>query len=432
MQGRQGPLCLLQLLMSGPTPRYTHIITICKEYFRSRFDGTLTSRLVSMSLLTPIPFNKPYLSGQELTYIQQALHNGKLSGNGWFTQQCQQFFEKHYGIRKALLTTSGTAALEMAALLLDIRPGDEVIVPTFTFTSTANAFVLRGARIIFADSLPDHPNLDVAQLTTLITPRTRALVVVHYAGVACDMEQVMQIANRHKLFVVEDAAQAIDSYYQQRPLGTIGHLAAFSFHETKNVIAGEGGLLAINDVQFQARAEIIWEKGTNRAAYFRGDTARYQWVDVGSSYLASELTAAYLWAQLEKIAFIQAQRQRQWEYYHETLSPLAHAGFFALPLVPTYARHNWHIYYLLCRTLEERTTLIEYLGRHNVLAVFHYQTLHNSPFYQTRHDGRRMPNASQYADRLVRLPLYFELTLADQQRIVAAIQAFYTPVNTSR
>ncbi|OUJ73307.1 dTDP-4-amino-4,6-dideoxygalactose transaminase [Hymenobacter crusticola] len=372
-----------------------------------------------------MPFNKPYLSGQELAYIQQALRNGKLSGNGWFTQQCQQFFEQRYGVRKALLTTSGTAALEMAALLLDIQPGDEVIIPTFTFTSTANAFVLRGAHVVFADSLPDHPNIDITQLEQLITPRTRALVVVHYAGVACDMAAVMQLAQRYNLFVIEDAAQAIDSYYQQRPLGSIGHLAAFSFHETKNVIAGEGGLLAINDEQFQARAEIIWEKGTNRAAYFRGETARYQWVDVGSSYLASELNAAYLWAQLENLAFIQAQRQQQWEQYYTALVPLAAANAFALPMVPAYARHNWHIFYVVCRTLEERTALIKYLGTHRILAVFHYQTLHNSPFYYARHDGRALTRASFYADHLVRLPLFYELTLADQQRIIAVLHEFY-------
>ncbi|WP_324671887.1 dTDP-4-amino-4,6-dideoxygalactose transaminase [Hymenobacter sp. GOD-10R] len=375
--------------------------------------------------LAPIPFNKPYLSGQELAYIQQALRNGKLSGNGWFTQQCQQFLEQRYGIRKALLTTSGTAALEMAALLLDIQPGDEVIVPTFTFTSTANAFVLRGAHIVFADSLPEHPNVDVAQLEPLITSRTRAIVVVHYAGVACDMAAVMALAARHNLFVIEDAAQAIDGYYQQRPLGSIGHLAAFSFHETKNVIAGEGGLLSINDARFQERAEIIWEKGTNRAAYFRGETARYQWVDVGSSYLASELNAAYLWAQLEKLGTIQAQRQRQWEQYYQALAPLAAANFFALPVVPAYALHNWHIFYLLCHTLEERTALIQHLSARNILAVFHYQTLHNSPFYMARHDGRTLPNAGYYADHLVRLPLFFELTFTDQQRVVKAIQEFY-------
>jgi len=381
-----------------------------------------------MSLLASIPFNKPYLSGQELAYIQQALRNGKLSGNGWFTQQCQRFFEQRYGIRKALLTTSGTAALEMAALLLDLQPDDEVIIPTFTFTSTANAFVLRGAHIVFADSLPEHPNLDAAQLESLITSRTRAIVVVHYAGVACDMTAVMQLAQRYNLFVIEDAAQAIDSYYQRRPLGSIGHLAAFSFHETKNVIAGEGGLLAINDAQFQVRAEIIWEKGTNRAAYFRGETARYQWVDVGSSYLASELNAAYLWAQLENLASIQTQRQQQWEQYYSALAPLAAANFFSLPTVPSYALHNWHIFYLLCRTDEERTALIQHLGAHNILAVFHYQTLHDSPFYTARHDGRKLPNASFYADHLVRLPLFFELTPADQQRIIKVIQEFYALV----
>lgn len=384
-----------------------------------------------MPLLAPIPFNKPYLSGRELEYIQQAIQKGQLSGNGWFTHQCQRFFEQQYGIGKALLTTSGTAALEMAALLLNIQPGDEVIVPSFTFTSTANAFVLRGAHIIFADSQPEHPNLDVAQVESLITPRTRAIVVVHYAGVACDMAAVLQLAERHGLFMVEDAAQAIDSYYQQRPLGSVGHLAAFSFHETKNVIAGEGGLLAINDVRFQQRAEVLWEKGTNRAAYFRGETAKYQWIDVGSSYVASELSAAYLWAQLEQLPAIQHQRQQQWSRYYQALHPLAQAGFFALPTVPPYAQHNWHIFYLLCRSLEERTALIQHLAAHQVLAVFHYQTLHDSPFYHEQHDGRLLPNATHYANCLVRLPLFFELTPADQQRIIAAIYEFYAVVPES-
>jgi len=373
-----------------------------------------------------IPFNKPFLAGQELAYMRQAVANGKLSGNGWFTQQCQAFVEQRYGIGKTLLTTSATAALEMAALLLNLQPGDEVIMPSFTFTSTANAFVLRGARIVFADSSAEHPNLDLAQVAALITPRTRAIVPVHYAGVACDMASIMALAEQHGLVVIEDAAQAIESFYQGRPLGSIGHLAAFSFHETKNVIAGEGGLLAINDTRFAARAEILWEKGTNRAAFFRGEAAKYQWVDVGSSFLPSELTAAYLLAQLEQIPIIQARRQQQWQRYHAALRPLAQAGRCSLPYLPSYAQSNAHIFYLLCVDSRQRQRLIQHLAAHDILAVFHYQTLHDSPFYGPQHDGRALPNATRYDQCLVRLPLYFDLAAADQQAVIDAVQGFFT------
>lgn len=374
----------------------------------------------------PIPFNKPFLAGHELDYIRQALAQGKLSGNGYFTRQSQDFLKARYGLQQALLTTSGTAALEMAALLLDIQPGDEVIVPSFTFTSTANAFVLRGAKIVFADSLPHHPNLDTTQVEALITPRTRAIVPVHYAGVACDMAPLLALASRHELFVVEDAAQAIESTYQGRPLGSIGHLAAFSFHETKNIIAGEGGLLAINDARFAARAEILWEKGTNRAAFSRGEVARYQWVDIGSSYLPSELTAAYLWGQLQELTAIQERRFQQWQQYYNALQELQRTGCCTLPWLPAYGQHNAHIFYLLCRTQSERDELIRHLGRQQILAVSHYQPLHSSPFYQLRHDGRLLPHATAHAQRLVRLPLYFELDAASQQRVIDAVQSFYT------
>ncbi|MBX0292126.1 dTDP-4-amino-4,6-dideoxygalactose transaminase [Hymenobacter sp. HSC-4F20] len=372
-----------------------------------------------------IPFNKPYLVGPELKYIAEAVALGKLSGNGIFTQRCQQFFEQVYGFRKALLTTSGTAALEMAALLLDLQPGDEVILPSFTFTSTANAFVLRGARIVFADSLPYHPNLDCSKVAKLITPRTRAIVPVHYAGVACDMAPLLHLAQKHNLCLVEDAAQAIESTYQGQALGSIGQLAAFSFHETKNIIAGEGGLLAINNPAFAERAEILWEKGTNRAAFFRGEVARYQWVDIGSSYLPSELIAAYLWGQLGALESIQQRRYQQWQRYYEALQPLARQGCFTLPFVPDYARHNAHIFYLLCTSLEERDALIRHLGQHRILAVSHYQPLHASPFYRARHDGRPLPHATAHAERLVRLPLYYELSLPEQQQVIAAVQSFY-------
>ncbi|AHJ96413.1 dTDP-4-amino-4,6-dideoxygalactose transaminase [Hymenobacter swuensis] len=372
-----------------------------------------------------IPFNQPHLAGPELEYIRQAVAAGKLSGNGWFTQRCQQFFEQQYGIPKALLTTSGTDALEMAALLLNIQPGDEVIVPSYTFTSTANAFVLRGARIVFADSLPEHPNLDVACLEALITPRTRAIVPVHYGGTACNMAGIMALAAQHGLWVVEDAAQAIEATYHNRPLGTFGHLAAFSFHETKNLSAGEGGLLAVNDPELAARAEIIWEKGTNRAAFARGEAARYEWVDVGSSFLPSELNAAYLWAQLENRQAIQQQRQRLWKTYESALTPLAAAGCFQLLPVSAEGQPNWHLFALLCRTETEREALLAYLRARHILAVFHYLPLHSSPYYTARHDGRPLPHAIRFGQTLVRLPLYHDLHPEQQQRVVAAIHAFY-------
>ncbi|MBT9393947.1 dTDP-4-amino-4,6-dideoxygalactose transaminase [Hymenobacter sp. NST-14] len=372
-----------------------------------------------------IPFNRPCLAGPELEYIRQAVAAGKLSGNGLFTRRCQQFFEQHYGMAKALLTTSGTDALEMAALLLDIQPGDEVIVPSYTFTSTANAFVLRGARIVFADSRPDHPNLDVTQLEALITPRTRAIVPVHYGGQPCDMPALLALARRHTLWVVEDAAQAIEARFEGRPLGTFGHLAAFSFHETKNLSAGEGGLLAVNDPALAARAEIIWEKGTNRAAFARGEAARYEWVDVGSSFLPSELNAAYLWAQLESRHRIQQQRQHLWETYQSALAPLAAAGFFGLLPPVAGSQPNWHLFALLCRSEAERDALLAFLRQRHILAVFHYLPLHRSPYYAPRHDGRQLPHAERFGQTLVRLPLYHDLSRIGQQRVISTVQDFY-------
>lgn len=373
-----------------------------------------------------IPFNQPHLVGPELEYIRQAIALGKLSGNGEFTRRCQQFFEQHYGIHKALLTTSGTAALEMAALLLDIRPGDEVIIPSYTFTSTANAFVLRGARIIFADSHPEHPNLDVAQLEPLITARTRVIVPVHYGGQPpTGLPALLALAERYNLWVVEDAAQAIEARYRDRPLGTFGHLAAFSFHETKNLNAGEGGLLAINDPRLAIRAEIIWEKGTNRAAFARGEAARYEWVDIGSSFLPSEMNAAYLWAQLEAREAIQQRRQQLWQYYQDALAPLAAIGAYQLlPTLPE-THPNWHLFALLCQNETERDALLAHLRHHRILAVFHYLPLHRSPYYAARHDGRPLPHADRFGETLVRLPLYHELQPEQQQRVVRAIKVFY-------
>jgi len=361
-----------------------------------------------------INFNKPYMTGKETEYIRQSVESGKISGNGIFTKKCQAFFEGRYGFRKCLLTTSCTDALEMAAILTGVGPGDEVIVPSYTFVSSALAFVRTGAKIVFADSRADQPNIDAAQLESLITPRTKVIVPVHYAGVACDMDAIMDIANRHNLLVVEDAAQAIDSFYTgkdgvRRPLGSIGHLAAFSFHETKNIISGEGGLLVVNDERFIRRAEIIWEKGTNRAEFFRGEVNKYGWVDTGSSFLPSEIVAAFLWAQLENLDAIQSRRRQIWDYYREHLETFAGRGLFSLPNLPDYATNNAHMFYLVFPCLAARTKFIADMKAKNVQCVFHYLPLHASVFYACKHNGRVLPNCDRFADRLVRLPMFYEL-----------------------
>ncbi|MEE0951836.1 MAG: dTDP-4-amino-4,6-dideoxygalactose transaminase [Paludibacteraceae bacterium] len=373
-----------------------------------------------------IPFNKPHLTGKETHYMYEAVHEGKLSGNGKFTKRCQQWFESRYGFKKTLLTTSGTDALEMCAMLCGLQPGDEVIVPSYTFVSTALAFLREGARVVFADSMQCNPNLDADSLESLITPRTRVIVPVHYAGVACDMEAIMAVAKKHNLIVVEDAAQAIDSYYKGQPLGGIGHLAAFSFHETKNITAGgEGGLLVINDEQFIHRAEIIWEKGTNRAEFFRGEVNKYGWVDMGSSFLPSEVNAAFLWAQLESVDEIQAKRKLLWNRYKERLEPLASKGCFTLPHIPEYASLNAHMFYLVLPDLASRTALIATMKANGILAVFHYLSLHSSDYYQDKHDGRALEQCDRYADCLVRLPLYYDLTIEEVDMICDYINAHY-------
>ena len=360
-----------------------------------------------------IPFNKPYLTGKETTYIEEAVLSGKISGNGIFTKKCQQFFETNYGIKRALLTTSCTDALEMAAILIDIKDGDEVIMPSYTFVSTANAFVLRGAKIVFADSRSDHPNIDETKIESLITSKTKAIVPVHYAGVACEMDTIMALASKYNLYVIEDAAQAVDSYYTgkhgKQALGSIGHLAAFSFHETKNIISGEGGLLAINDEQFSNRAEIIWEKGTNRSSFFRGEVDKYGWVDIGSSFLPSEIIAAFLWAQLENLQLIQTRRKQLWNQYYNSLQDWAVKNNVELPLLPEYATNNAHMFYMVCESLEQRTKLIAKLKTKNIMAVFHYISLHSSPFYVDKHDGRPLANVDHFSDKLIRLPLFYEL-----------------------
>jgi dTDP-4-amino-4,6-dideoxygalactose transaminase len=364
------------------------------------------------------------MTGKETVYIEDAVKSGKISGNGKYTKFCQEFFETKYGFKKALLTTSCTDALEMCAILLDIQPGDEVIVPSFTFVSTANAFVLRGAKIIFADSSNGHPNVGVNELERLVTKKTKAIVVVHYAGVACDMDPIMDLASKNKLFVVEDSAQAIDSFYKGKPLGTIGHLAAFSFHETKNIISGEGGLLAVNDAEFYRRAEIIWEKGTNRSAFWRGEVDKYNWVDIGSSFLPSEIIAAFLFAQLESLDEIQAKRKNLWDNYFSSFSDLPKVGI-GLPTIPDYASNNAHMFYLICRDLADRNMLIERLKQKGIYAVFHYLCLNESPYYKKFYNGQRLDNAHFFEERLLRLPLYFELSAADQNSVISHVKDYY-------
>ena len=365
-----------------------------------------------------IPFNKPHMTGRETEYIRQAVASGKISGNGVFTKRCQSFFEERYGFGKCLLTTSCTDALEMAAILSGVGQGDEVIVPSYTFVSSALAFVRQGAKIVFCDSGKENPNIDPAEVEKLVTPRTKVIVPVHYAGVACDMDAIMDIADRHGLLVVEDAAQAVDSFYTgrdgvRRPLGSIGHLAAFSFHETKNIISGEGGMLVVNDPRFVRRAEIIWEKGTNRAEFFRGEGNKYGWKDIGSSFLPSEIVAAFLWAQLENLDDIQSRRLQLWNQYRAELDDCAKAGGAQLPEVPAYATNNAHMFYLVLPSLTARTSFIDWMRERGVMCVFHYLPLHSSDFYHEHHDGRDLPNCRRYSDCLVRLPLYYELNVEE-------------------
>lgn len=376
--------------------------------------------------MNAIPFNKPHLTGKEAQYMLEAVQTGKLSGNGEFTKRCQLWFEERYGFKKCLLTTSGTDALEMCAMLCDLKPGDEVIIPSYTFVSTALAFLREGAKVVFADSMKRNPNLDAEALESLITPCTRVIVPVHYAGVACDMDAIMAVANKHNLLVVEDAAQAVDAYYKGRPLGGIGHLAAFSFHETKNITAGgEGGLLVVNDERFIRRAEIIWEKGTNRAEFFRGAVNKYGWVDMGSSFLPAEINAAFLWAQLENLDEIQNKRKALWNKYYELLKPLADKGYFKLPDLPEYASNNAHMFYLVQPDLEKRTALIQHLKDNGIMAVFHYLSLHSSQYYQVKHDGRDLSECDRYADTLVRLPMYYDLEIEDVEKICKLISVLY-------
>lgn len=368
-----------------------------------------------------IPFNKPYLTGKELAYIERAHANGHLAGNGQFSADCAAWLEDRIGSDRALLTHSCTGALEIAAILSGVGPGDEVIMPSYTFVSTANAFVLRGATPVFVDIDGDALNIDATKIEAAITPKTRVIVPVHYAGVGCDMDAIMAIAARHDLLVIEDAAQGLMSTYRGRPLGGIGHMAALSFHETKNIISGEGGALLLNDARFVERAEIIWEKGTNRSQFFRGQVDKYTWVDLGSSYLPGEVIAAFLLAQLEQADTITARRLAMWSTYHEAFADLEAAGRVRRPIIPADRDHNGHLYYLLLPTLEARTAFIARLKSRNVQAVFHYVPLHDSPF--GRSAGRAvgaMTHTDSLSERLVRLPLWLGLE-DDIDRVIAEV-----------
>ncbi len=379
-----------------------------------------------------IPFNKPYLPVISLKAIAQAAMSGMISGNGKFTKKCHRFFEENYGFRKVLLTTSCTDALEMTAILADIQPGDEVILPSFTFMSTANAFLLRGAKLVFADTLPAIPNIDPDEIEKLITPKTRVIAVVHYSGIACDMDRIMEIAGRHKILVVEDAAHAIDSFYKGKPLGSIGHFGTFSFHETKNIICGEGGMITINDQQFIRRAEIIWEKGTDRAAFYRGEVNKYGWVDIGSSFLPSDAIAALLYTQLQRMKKIQSDRISSWNTYYRKLKPLEEKGTIQLPSIPDYASQNGNLFYFFVKSEEIRNDLLGFLKKQGISAVFHYLPLHSSPYFLDKHDGRPLPNTDRFSETIIRLPFFYGLKRKDLDFVVKAVTSFFVTRNTIR
>lgn len=370
-------------------------------------------------------FNRPFITGREIHHLTEVARSGKLSGNGLYTRLCHDFFEQRFGFRKVLLTTSCTDALEMAAILCDIQPGDEVIMPSYTFVSSANAFMLRGATIRFADTGAGYPNIDPLSIAQLVTPRTKAILVVHYAGVACDMDAIMDLALQHNLLVVEDAAHSIDSFYRGKPLGGIGHFGTFSFHETKNIISGEGGMLVINDERFVKRAEIIWEKGTDRAAFSRGEVNKYGWKDIGSSFLPAEIIAALLYAQLERFDEIQALRKKIWHNYYNYLKPLEEKGLISLPDVPEWATINGNMFFLVTKDREERIRLLSFLKEKGIYAVFHYLPLHSSDFFSPKHDGRVLPNTGHYSDCIIRLPFYNEMKEEEMFYVVEAINRFY-------
>jgi dTDP-4-amino-4,6-dideoxygalactose transaminase len=374
-----------------------------------------------------IPFNKPFIPWLSFRYLIRGALSGTIAGNGKYTKKCHRFFEEKFGFRKVLLTTSCSDALEMSALLCNINPGDEVIMPSFTFMSTANAFLIRGAKVVFADTFSDIPNIDPDEIEKLITPRTKAIVVVHYSGIACDMDRIMALASARGIMVVEDAAHAIDSYYKGRPLGSIGHFGTFSFHETKNIISGEGGLLILNRDEHLKRSEIIWEKGTNRAAFYRGEVDKYGWVDIGSSYLPADAIAAFLYTQLLRFDRIQKKRKAIWWQYFQLLQPLEEAGFIKRPRLPEFATVNGNIFYLTVESNEIRDKLIMFLKSRGIAAIFHYLPLHTSSYYSNKHDGRELPNTQRFSDTIVRLPFYNTLNKSQVRYVVSEIRSFFLP-----
>jgi dTDP-4-amino-4,6-dideoxygalactose transaminase len=372
-----------------------------------------------------IPVNKPYIPKKTLYCLMRAVMSGNLSGNGKYTGLCQKWFEKRFGFHKAILTSSCTDALEMSAILSDLKPGDEVILPSFTFMSTANPFLLRGAGLAFADCEQDVPNIDPAQVENLITSRTKAIVVVHYSGMACDMDRIMEIAAAHHLLVIEDAAHSIDGFYKGKALGSIGHFGAFSFHSTKNIISGEGGLLVVNDNGFIKRAEIIWEKGTNRAAFHRGEVDRYNWVDIGSSFLPSDLIASVLYSQLKSFDRIQEARKKIWWEYYGRLQPLETEGFLKRPVIPEFSTVNGNFFFILAHSLDERDRLQNHLKKRGIQTTFHYFPLHTSPYYRDKYKGPDLPNARRFSDCILRLPFYYGLRQNQIESVVKAIRSFY-------
>jgi len=376
-----------------------------------------------------IPFNIPGVLGKEFEYIQNAISKKKLSGDGEYTKLCSSWFEEKFDARKVLMTTSCTHALEMSAILADIKPGDEVIMPSYTFVSTANAFVLRGAKVVFIDIRPDTLNINEKVIESAITSRTKAIVVVHYAGVSCEMDSIMTLANKYNLIVIEDAAQAVMSKYKGKYLGTIGHIGCYSFHETKNYNCGEGGAIIINDIRFIERAEIIREKGTNRSKFFRGQVDKYTWTDIGSSYLPSEINAAFLYAQLEQAEEVNLNRLHSWNIYYNELLPLAERGQIQLPFVPVECSHNAHMFYIKVKDLNERTELLSFLKENNVLAVFHYVPLHSSvagSLYSTFNGTDKY--TSFESERLLRLPIYYNIQEYEVKRVIDLIYTFYAEV----
>ena len=376
-------------------------------------------------MIDKIPFNKPYFAGKEVQNIVNAAYYGHLSGNGAFTKMCHYFFEERWGFKKTYMTTSCTDAIEMAALLMDLKEGDEVILPSFTFVSTTSPFILRGANLVFVDSRTDHPNMDMDKVEELITDKTKVLLVMHYGGVAVDMDKAVALAKKYNLILIEDVAHAIDSYYKGKALGTFGDFAVFSFHETKNVSSGEGGMLAVNNELYINSADIIWDKGTNRAAFERGEVDQYEWVGLGASYMPSDMISGMLYAQLENMEEIQKKRIQIWDRYFKNLTVLEEKHLAQIPHIPDYATNNGHLFYLLLENKIQRDALIEFMDKNHIMTVFHYLPLHNSPYFKNKHDGRSLPNSERFADTIIRLPFFYELPLMIVDMISDKVKAFF-------